>query len=584
MRVRLSGREQGFALLTPALLVYCVFAVYPMLDVLWLSFMKWNGLTVTKEFVGVDNYVEVFTRDPVFWTAVRNTVLWTILSVVFPPAIGFGLALALNQNIPGRSPLRALFYMPVIIAPIAVATMWRWMYDPFFGLFNATLTALGLQGLIQDWLGDQNVALYAMFVAYVWQTVGFSLVLFLAGLQNVSQTLVEASRIDGAGRFQVFRYVTLPALRPSIAIVLILSIINSLKAFDIVYGMTGGGPAQSTQMLALWAFTQAMQLGDFGRGAAISVVLLAITIAIVIPYLRWSRTQREVELMSGFARAFRQPGLDRLDPILVALWIALIVTAVVWIAPFVFIVFTSLKANSTVMGSSAFAPPTSLEWRNFSGAWARGHFSTTVLNSAVITLVKVPLGLMISAMAAYALSRIRLPAGRAIFLLVLFGTMLPFQVMLAPLFTLVNSFGLINTKLGIILPYLAFGVPYQVFILHGFFSEVPKELSEAALVDGASHFTIFRRIFLPISLPVLAALLILDFVATWNEFAMALVILQDNSTWTLPLGLMSFQSQFQSDYGQLNAAIVMTVLPATIVYLIFQRYFVSGLTSGAIKE
>jgi raffinose/stachyose/melibiose transport system permease protein len=288
--------------------------------------------------------------------------------------------------------------------------------------------------------------------------------------------------------------------------------------------------------------------------------------------------------MNGFARAFRQPGLDRVDPILVILWVALIVVAIVWIAPFVFIVFTSLKANSTVMGSSAFAPPTSLEWRNFAGAWARGRFSTTVFNSAVITTIKVPLGLLISAMAAYALSRIRLPAGRAIFLLVLFGTMLPFQVMLAPLFTLVNSFGLINTKVGIILPYLAFGVPYQVFILHGFFSEVPKELSEAALVDGASHFTIFRRIFLPISLPVLAALLILDFVATWNEFAMALVILQDNSTWTLPLGLMSFQSQFQSDYGQLNAAIVMTVLPATIVYLIFQRYFVSGLTSGAIKE
>jgi raffinose/stachyose/melibiose transport system permease protein len=288
--------------------------------------------------------------------------------------------------------------------------------------------------------------------------------------------------------------------------------------------------------------------------------------------------------MNGFARAFRQPGLDRVDPILVILWVALIVVAIVWIAPFVFIVFTSLKANSTVMGSSAFAPPTSLEWRNFAGAWARGHFSTTVFNSAVITTIKVPLGLLISAMAAYALSRIRLPAGRAIFLLVLFGTMLPFQVMLAPLFTLVNSFGLINTKVGIILPYLAFGVPYQVFILHGFFSEVPKELSEAALVDGASHFTIFRRIFLPISLPVLAALLILDFVATWNEFAMALVILQDNSTWTLPLGLMSFQSQFQSDYGQLNAAIVMTVLPATVVYLIFQRYFVSGLTSGAIKE
>ena len=291
--VRLSGPGQGFVLLAPALLVYCLFAVYPMLDVVWLSFMKWNGLTTTKQFVGLDNYVQVFTQDPVFWQAVRNTVLWTVMSVVFPPAMGFALALALNQNIPGRNPLRALFYMPVIIAPIAVATMWRWMYDPFFGLFNAALTGLELQGLIQDWLGDRNIALYSMFIAYVWQTVGFSLVLFLAGLQGVSQTLMEASRIDGAGRFQMFRYVTLPALRPAIAIVLCLSIINSLKAFDIVYGMTGGGPAQSTQMLALWAFTQAMQLGDFGRGAAISVVLLLITIAIVIPYLRWTRGHQE---------------------------------------------------------------------------------------------------------------------------------------------------------------------------------------------------------------------------------------------------------------------------------------------------
>ena len=289
---RLSTPAQGWLLLAPAVVVYAAFALYPMIDVVAMSFMKWNGLTATKQFVGVDNYVQIFTQDPVFWGAARNTVLWTVLSVVFPPLIGFALALALNQKIPGRGPLRALFYMPVIIAPIAVATIWRWMYDPFFGLFNAILTALDLQNWIQDWLGDRHAALFSMFVAYVWQTAGFSLVLFLAGLQNVSLTLIEASRIDGATRFQTFRYVTLPALRPSITIVLILSIINSLKAFDIVYGMTQGGPAQSTQMLALWAFTQAMQLGDFGRGAAVSVVLLVITIAIVVPYLRWSRGQQ----------------------------------------------------------------------------------------------------------------------------------------------------------------------------------------------------------------------------------------------------------------------------------------------------
>jgi len=288
-------RTQAFILLVPALVIYAVFALYPMLNVVFLSFQKWNGLDANRQFVGLANYTAIFTRDPVFWVAFRNTVIWTLMSLVFPPMGGLLLALSLNQKIFGRNSLRAIFYLPVIIAPIAVATMWKWMYDPFFGLFSQMLTSWGMQAWIKDWLGNKDIALYSVFVAYIWQTVGFSMVLFLAGLQNVSLTLVEAARIDGAGRFAVFKHVTLPALRPTITIVLVLSIISSLKAFDIVYGLTGGGPAQSTQMLALWAFTQAMQIFDFGRGAAISVVLLLITMAVVIPYLRWTQKHEEVE-------------------------------------------------------------------------------------------------------------------------------------------------------------------------------------------------------------------------------------------------------------------------------------------------
>jgi raffinose/stachyose/melibiose transport system permease protein len=287
---------QAFILLVPALAIYAIFALYPMLNVVIISFQKWNGLDPQRPFVGLANYTAIFTRDPVFWVAFRNTVIWTLMSLIFPPLVGLLLALSLNQKIFGRNSLRAIFYLPVIIAPIAVATMWKWMYDPFFGLFSQMLTSWGMQTWIKDWLGNKDIALYSVFIAYLWQTVGFSMVLFLAGLQNVSQTLVEAARIDGAGRWAVFKHVTLPALRPTITIVLVLSIISSLKAFDIVYGLTGGGPAQSTQMLALWAFTQAMQIFDFGRGAAISVVLLLITMAIVIPYLRWTQKHEEVEL------------------------------------------------------------------------------------------------------------------------------------------------------------------------------------------------------------------------------------------------------------------------------------------------
>lgn len=278
---------QGYVLLAPALLVYLLFAVYPMIDVIRMSFASWNGLSAESRFVGIDNYRAVLTQDPVFWGALWNTLWWTGLAVIIPNLISFGLALALNQNVPGRSSLRVVFYLPVIIASIAVATIWKWMYDPFFGLLNSLLTNWGLADWIVDWLGDRKIALWSVFAAHVWQSVGFSMVLFLAGLQGVSLTLIEAARIDGAGRWAIFRNVTLPALTPTITIVFVLSLINSLKAFDIVYGMTGGGPAQSTQMLAMWAYTQSMQLGDFGRGAAISVILLLITLAIVVPYMRW---------------------------------------------------------------------------------------------------------------------------------------------------------------------------------------------------------------------------------------------------------------------------------------------------------
>ncbi len=282
-------RTEALVLLAPAFAIYTVFAIWPMIEVVILSFQRWNGLSADRAWAGLQNYRHIFTADPVYWMAFRNTVLWTIMSVIFPPVVGLLLALGLNQKLFGRGSLRAIYYLPVIIAPIAVATMWRWMYDPFFGLFNQVLTNLGLQAWIADWLGDRSIALYSMFVAYTWQHVGFSMVLFLAGLQGVEYSLVEAARIDGANRWQVFRHVTLPALQVTITIVIVLSTISSLKAFDIIYGMTGGGPAQSTQMLALWAFTQSMQIFDFGRGSAISVTLLAITLAIVVPYLRWTQ-------------------------------------------------------------------------------------------------------------------------------------------------------------------------------------------------------------------------------------------------------------------------------------------------------
>jgi raffinose/stachyose/melibiose transport system permease protein len=274
----------------------------------------------------------------------------------------------------------------------------------------------------------------------------------------------------------------------------------------------------------------------------------------------------------------------KFDPVMVGLWISLLIVAFLWVMPSLFVVFTSLKSADDIYTRPAYALPTVLLWENYTEAWDEADLARSGLNSMLISFTKVPIGIFLGALAAYALSRMRFRYQKGIFLLITFGTLIPIQITLAPLFRLILDLGLINTYLGLLFPYIAFGVPYAVFIMYGFFKSIPRELDESAYIDGASHFRIFWSIVLPLSKPVLAALFILDFVATWNEFAMALVILHRQNTWTIPLSIMAFQGQFgATDYGPQNAAIVMTILPVLIVYLMFQRYFVSGIFAGAVK-
>jgi raffinose/stachyose/melibiose transport system permease protein len=290
-RRRRRGRDLAAAapFLLPAVLLYGTFIVYPMVDAVRLSLFDWDGFATTpKIWVGLDNYRRIFRHDPVFWTAFRNSVKWLILSLVVPTVMGLGLALLLNRRLRGRNLFRTTFYLPAVVAPIAVAAMWRWIYDPNFGVLNRVLGLVGIDVVGRAWLGDPDTALYATFVASVWTVVGLNMVLFLAGLQNIPRELTEAARIDGASTKQVFRHVTLPGLRPAIVIVLVLTIINSLKAFELIVGTTGGGPAQQTQVLALWSYTQSFANHDFGAGNAVATVLLLLTLAVVLPYLGWS--------------------------------------------------------------------------------------------------------------------------------------------------------------------------------------------------------------------------------------------------------------------------------------------------------
>lgn len=273
----------------------------------------------------------------------------------------------------------------------------------------------------------------------------------------------------------------------------------------------------------------------------------------------------------------------RRDYVGIGLWLALVVSALVWFVPFLLMFLTSVKTKPDINQLPIWSLPTVWSWENYAQAVETGNLWVTAGNSLLIAVVKVPLGLLLSAAAAFAIARMRFRFHRAVLALIAVGSMVPIQIALGPLFSTMLSLDLLDSRAGVMLPYLAFGIPYQVFVLYGFFRAIPDELEESARIDGASTFRIFRQVILPLAIPALAALFILDFVATWNEYAMATTLLRSQENWTVPLAVQSFSTQHGTDYGPMNAFIFLSAIPVLIVYLMFQRYFVQGALAGAVK-
>ncbi|GBF74940.1 ABC transporter permease [Paenibacillus sp. 598K] len=263
-------------------------------------------------------------------------------------------------------------------------------------------------------------------------------------------------------------------------------------------------------------------------------------------------------------------------------YVFLILLAVVFMIPVVFIAFTALKSNSDLLRNPFYAFPEKIQWNNFAMAWEQGRLGMYMKNTAVIAFIKVPLGILVVALASYAMTRMVFRWGSALFALFLIGMMVPMQATLVPLNIFLNKTGLVNTYPGIILVYLGFGIPFGILILRGFFRSIPKEIDEAALIDGCGDTGKFFRIILPLSMPAIATLFIFDFMATWNEFLLAQIFITKDTMRTITTGLLAFRGEFSTNYTLMNAGVLLSVLPVLAVYMAFQKYFVSGL-AGSVK-
>ncbi|MGG4145231.1 sugar ABC transporter permease [Paenibacillus algorifonticola] len=272
----------------PALFIYIAIIFIPTLYTLYLSFFNWNGVAPVKTFVGLSNYTDLLLHDSVFPRAVANNLLWTLGSLTIIMGIGLMLAILLNQKLKGRIMFRGIFYFPYVLSGVIVATIWTWMYNPMQGFFNKALELIGLGSWAQAWLAEPKFALYAVFVAAVWNGVGQPMVLFLAGLQTIPQDPYEAATIDGAKPRQMFWFITVPLLRETFVIVIAITMVSSMKVYDLIYAMTGGGPAESTHVLASWMYIQTFKFANIGTGSAISMFLVLISLIIIIPYVYYT--------------------------------------------------------------------------------------------------------------------------------------------------------------------------------------------------------------------------------------------------------------------------------------------------------
>jgi multiple sugar transport system permease protein len=272
----------------PSLLLLLVFVVVPIVQAAWISLHNWQLASDQNPFTGLDNYRQLLGDDR-FWNALRNTLAYT--AGVVPPQIILALlfAVLLNTKLRGRTIYRALLFLPVLVSFAVEAIIWRFLLDPDIGLIANYLSLLHLPS--PEWLRSTAWAMPAVIMVSVWRWVGFNLVILLAGLQGISESYQEAARVDGASRWQIFWYVTLPLLRPALLFATVNAVINALQAFDQVYVLTRGGPLFRTETLVTYVYHQGFENFDMGYASAIAMVLSLLIVGLTFAQLRLLRYQ-----------------------------------------------------------------------------------------------------------------------------------------------------------------------------------------------------------------------------------------------------------------------------------------------------
>lgn len=622
---RILGRDWQVALpfIAPVAILMVAFIAWPLVEAVLISFTA-RTIRGEQQWVWFDNYIRLW-QDPFYWQAVRITIVYTASCIILKFIFGLIAALVINAQTRGRNILTGLVLLPWIIPSVVQALTWKSIFDPLFGALNYILLQLGIISEGISWLGNPRLALPAVILANVWAGIPFFTVNILAGLQSIPQELYEAAEVDGASEWQRFRHITLPGIRFVVLVAVLLSTIWTFNSFEVIFLLTGGGPAGLTRVYSVLTYQYGMIGLRFGPAAAIALTMtpvLGFLILLLSGYMRrdisadledtWqtrllSFLGRAIGLILGIViwplrllgrglaaalKRMRSAGRKRLRTpqqttrqrmLLLVRLLTMVVLLFLIYFPFYWIIITAFKTETQITLRQNILWPTPWSVEQFRKLFFEQPFFTWVRNTIIVTVFSTTVSVALSALGAYALARLRFRGADTLNAVLLITYLIPGALMFIPLYQILTNLGLINSLAGLIAVYPTFMMPFSTWLLLGYYRSIPEDLEHAAMVDGATRLQAFLKVTLPLTKPALLAVALFAFTSAWKEFLYAFVFIRSDNLKTLTVGMATTIYGDIYPWGLLMAAALVISIPVVIIYMSAQRFMVAGLTAGAIK-
>jgi ABC-type sugar transport system permease subunit len=616
---RLTERKFALLVSVPGLLLLGAIVLPPTLAVFGLSTFRIElGKDDIIRNVGLSNYFVRLPADKEVLDAIPRTLLFAGLSTALTLPLALVTALTINRGFRGSGIFFMCVLLPWAVASVVAGVFWRFIFDTHFGIINGVLIGFGFIEEPINWLQNTGQAVAIAIVAQAWRSVPLLAVLLLAALRTIPSALYRAAKMDGATAWESFRYITLPAIRPTLVVVGILQVIVGLQVFDLLYTLTNGGPGRDTFVLIYAIYEKAFQDVSLGYASAITVVLFFIialcSFLLVLLQLRRRRKpevalDEEDGIASTTALATLRPdrfrkamaevrstasessaGRRRVRiprPVSSALFgVVVAVLFFFFVAPIAWMVMASLQTDDALRNM-----PPHLSFDLWLDGYVRivqarnwqGSLVVSLLNAVFTTIFVI----VLASPAAYSLARFQLPGKRIVLAVLIFLQMVPGIVMAIPVLRIFQILGLKDTVQALVIVNTAFWLPLITWLLRNFFAEVPISLERAARIDGCTRLGTLFRVTVPAARPGIAAAAILILIGTWNEFLFA-VILGDRNAVTITRLITSitafpYRLNESPPPNLLAAGAMVAVIPCLLLVMLFHRRIITGLTEGFVK-